>query len=127
MKKSIFLSIVLMLTSIGTLFAQNTNPNVDLDFSVEIKPGQPIRPTIKPRTIVNTDIEAYYSYGELSLTFNVDLGNADIVVTNTTTCESWYDSVNGVGATSIALSGDEGYYEIYIYTDCGDYTGTFII
>ena len=25
------------------------------------------------------------------------------------------------------LSGDEGYYEIYIYTDCGDYTGTFII
>ena len=127
MKKSIFLSIALMLMSIGTLFAQNTNPNVDLDFSVEIKPGQTIRPTIKPRTIVNTDIEAYYSYGELSLTFNINLGNADIVVTNTTTGESWYDSVNGVGSTVITLSGDEGCYEIYIYTDCGDYSGTFII
>lgn len=127
MKKSIFLSIVLMLTSIGTLFAQNTNPNVDLDFSVEIKPGQPIRPTIKPRTIVNTDIEAYYSYGELSLTFNVDLGNADIVVTNTTTGESWYDSVNGVGTASFTLSGDEGYYIINIYTDYDEYYGEFII
>ena len=72
-------------------------------------------------------MEGYYSDNAVTVVFNTDLGDADIVVTNTTTGESWYDSVNGAGATSIALSGNEGYYEIYIYTDCGDYSGTFII
>ncbi len=124
MKKTI-LTTLCVLFSVCALFAQTPDSNPDFDFSVEIHPNP--KPTIRPKTIVNNDIEAYYLYGELSLTFNVDLGNADIVVTNTTTGESWYDSVNGVGATSITLSGDEGYYEIYIYTDCGDYTGTFII
>lgn len=126
MKKTI-LTTLCVLFSVCALFAQTPDSNPDFDFSVEIHPNPKPKPTIRPKTIVNNDIEAYYLYGELSLTFNVDLGNADIVVTNTTTGESWYDSVNGVGATSITLSGDEGYYEIYIYTDCGDYTGTFII
>lgn len=89
----------------------------------------PIRPiTTIPRPLsLNVDIEATYVDGTLTFVFNVDLGNADIVVTNTTTGESWYDGVNGVGSTVITLSGDEGCYEIYIYTDCGDYSGTFII
>lgn len=89
----------------------------------------PIRPiTTIPRPLsLNVDIEATYVDGTLTFLFNRDLGNADIVVTNTTTGESWYDGVNGVGSTVITLSGDEGCYEIYIYTDCGDYTGTFII
>lgn len=89
----------------------------------------PIRPiTTIPRPLsLNVDIEATYVDGTLTFLFNRDLGNADIVVTNTTTGESWYDGVNGVGSTVITLSGDEGCYEIYIYTDCGDYSGTFII
>ena len=89
----------------------------------------PIRPiTTIPRPLsLNVDIEATYVDGTLTFVFNVDLGNADIIVTNTTTGESWYDGVNGVGSTVITLSGDEGCYEIYIYTDCGDYSGTFII
>lgn len=127
MKKSLFLSITLVLLSTCTLFAHMSNPNQDLDFSVGIKPGKTPIPSIKPKTIVNNDIDAYYSYGELSLMFNVDLGNADIVVTNTATGESWYDSVNGVGTASFTLSGDEGYYIIYIYTDYGEYYGEFII
>ena len=66
-------------------------------------------------------------YDELTITLSEDLGNAEIVVTNTTTGESWYDGVNGIGSTVITLSGDEGYYIIHIYTDCGDYSGSFII
>lgn len=126
MKKNIF-TILCALFSVCALLAQIPNLNPNLDFTVDIDPGTTPIPTVKPRTIVNNDISAHYSYGELFFTFNVNLGHADIVVTNTTTGESWYDGVNGVGATSIALSGDEGYYEIYIYTDCGDYSGTFII
>lgn len=89
-------------------------------------PLNPNLPTNEPRTIV-LGVEAYYFFGNVAVIFNADLGDADIVVVNTTTGESWSNSVNGVGTATLALSGDEGYYEIYIYTDCGDYTGTFII
>ena len=85
-------------------------------------------PIPKPKPLsLNADIEASYYDGVLTFVFNADLGNAHIVVTNTTTGESWYDSVKGVGVTSIMLSGDEGYFEIYIYTDRGDYNGEFVI
>ena len=80
----------------------------------------------RPLSLVE-DVEAYYYDDLLSVSFNVDLGDANLVVVNTTTGESWSDSVNGVCTATLALSGDEGYYEIYIYTDCGDYSGTFII
>ena len=85
-------------------------------------------PIPKPKPLsLNVDIEASYYNDVLTLVFYSDLGNAHIVVTNTTTGESWYDSVNGVGVTSIMLSGDEDCYEIYIYTDRGDYNGEFVI
>lgn len=94
-------------------------------------PGTPIpidpRPIIPQPLSIYTDIEANYCDGVVTFVVNRDLGVADIVVVNTTTGESWSDSVNGVGTATLALSGDEGYYEIYIYTDCGDYSGTFII
>lgn len=66
-------------------------------------------------------------FDELTITLSEDLGHADIVVTNTTTGESWYDGVNGIGSTVITLSGDEGYYIIHIYTDYGEYYGEFTI
>lgn len=127
MKNFLFLSFVFALMSFGTLSAQTPDPNPDLDFDVDINPGKSPIPTIKPKTIVYEEIEAHYSSMVLTFVFNADLGNAHIVVTNTTTGESWYDSVKGVGVTSIMLSGDEGYYEIYIYTDRGDYNGEFVI
>ena len=119
------LSILILALFVGYV-AHADNPSTPPKY-----PPIPIHPESldpKPRPLsLFSDIEANYSDGILTVTFNTDLGDADIVVTNTTIGESWYDSVNGVGATSIALSGDEGYYEIYIYTDCGDYSGTFII
>ena len=127
MKNFLFLSFVFALMSFGTLSAQTPDPNPDLDFDVDINPGKSPIPTIKPKTIVYEEIEAHYSSMVLSFVFNADLGNADIVVTNTTTGESWHDSVNGVGSTVITLSGDEGCYIITVYTDSGEYYGEFII
>ena len=126
MKRTI-LTIFCALFSVCALLAQNPNLNPNLDFTVDIEPGKKPIPTVKPRTIVNNDISAHYSYGELFFTFNVNLDHADIVVTNTTTGESWYDGVNGIGSTVITLSGDEGYYIIHIYTDYGEYYGEFTI
>ena len=61
MKKSLFLSITLVLLSTCTLFAHMSNPNQDLDFSVGIKPGKTPIPSIKPKTIVNNDIDDFKS------------------------------------------------------------------
>jgi len=90
---------------------------------IPIEPEFP-RPTPTPLSLIN-DIEAYYSAGAVTIEFNVDLGDADIMVTNLHTGESWWDSVSGVGATTILLSEDEGSYEIQINTDYGEYTGSF--
>lgn len=116
----ILLLVVLSVTSICA-----NKPLSKPNHGTEI-PINPSIPTNDPRTNI-LQIEANYNGEALTIVFNRDLGNAEIVVTNTTTGESWYDGVNGIGSTVITLSGDEGYYEIYIYTDCGDYTGTFII
>lgn len=118
-------SLLLIALSIWIVaFADNptTTPPVN-GGSIPIIP----RPTIPQPLTLYADIEATYFDGVMVFVFNRDLGVSDIVVTNTTTGESWYESVSGAGIASIMLSGSEGSYEIYIYTDCGDYTGTFII
>lgn len=79
----------------------------------------------KPRSIVESDIEATYYAGVLTFLFNVDLGNATIVVCNLNTGEEWSGSTDGMGVETILLSGDEGYYTITIYTDYGEYSGEF--
>ena len=86
----------------------------------------PINPKPQPKSYL-ADIEASYFNGALTVVFNADLGDADIVVSNLATGEMWSDSVSGVGATTLLLSGEEGYYEILIYTDCGEYSGEFEI
>lgn len=79
----------------------------------------------KPRSIVESDIEATYYAGVLTFLFNVDLGNATIVVCNLNTGEEWSGSTDGMGVETIVMSGDEGYYTITIYTDYGEYSGEF--
>lgn len=121
--KKIYVFILLILTSYSVIADQPQKPSQGGEYI----PIGPVYNPQRPRTPMEFDSYGVILFDELTITLSEDLGNADIVVTNTTTGESWYDGVNGVGATSIALSGDEGYYEIYIYTDCGDYSGTFII
>lgn len=93
---------------------------------IGIKPSKP-QPPIKPLTLVQSDIEAYYSNEALTLIFNKDLGDADAVVSNLTTGDMWSASVSGVCSTTILLSGDEGYYQIAIYSDNEDYAGEFLL
>lgn len=82
-------------------------------------------PPIRPKQVVADDITAEYNNGVLVLMFNADLGDADIVVSNLATGDSWSDSFSGYGSTTIFLSGDSGYYTIDITTDSGSYYGSF--
>ena len=111
-------SLALVLFSAGVVFAQTPNP-----ITPTPKPTPPYPP--KPRTPELVDIEAYYSNEALTLIFNKNLGDADIVVANLTTGDMWNNSVSGVCSTTLILSGDEGYYLISIYTDNGEYSGEF--
>ena len=92
----------------------------------------PIRPIKiptwpRPRQIVETIIEAYYSDGAITIEFAEDMGDVTVVVINETTGESWIDSVDGCGAAAVVVSGDSGYYTITIHTGVGDYYGEFLI
>ena len=125
MKKA-FLLLSFAFLSQTSADAQAILPTTYPGLVVEISPI-PSRPVIKPRSITESDIEAYYNNEALTLVFNQDLGDADIVVTNLATGDVWNDSVSGVCTTSIILSGDEGYYQVVIYTDNEEYAGEFTL
>lgn len=122
MKKLITLLCAILIASVA--IADKPKPPLT-GIPIPINPT-PINPKPKPLSL-RSDIEASYFNGALTVVFNTDLGDADIVVSNLTTGEMWSDSVSGVCATTLLLSGEEGYYEILIYTDCGEYTGEFEI
>ena len=120
MKKFLLTILALVFVASG-VFATTS---MERPVNIPIKPIKiPTWP--RPRQIVETIIEAYYSDGAITIVFNADLGEADIVVTNLTTGDAWSDSVEGMGTTSIMLSDDAGYYTITIQTDEGDYYGEF--
>ena len=126
MRRNLFFLMVSLLFSFVWIepAAAQTLPEDDL--TIDIKPKRPKLPGTNPLSL-NNDIDASYYDGVLTLMFNVDLGDADITVTNLSTGDIWWDSVSGVGATAIMLSGDEGYYEVHITTDRGEYTGAFTL
>lgn len=126
MKKVFLLLLIAAFLPLTSVVAQSNVPTLIPDLVVPIKPYKP-QPPIKPRSIVEPDIAAYYSNGAITIVFNADLGEADIVVTNLTTGDAWSDSVEGMGTTSIMLSDDAGYYTITICTEAGDYYGEFSI
>lgn len=126
MKKVFLLLLIAAFLPLTSVVAQSNVPTLIPDLVVPIKPYKP-QPPIKPRSIVEPDIAAYYSNGAITIVFNADLGEADIVVTNLTTGDVWSDNVEGLCTTSIMLSDDAGYYTITIQTDEGDYYGEFIL
>lgn len=124
MKKLVFLLVSAMICfdAVATLTTDTPKPPT----TIIISPPSPIvgKP-IKPKQVVADDITAEYNNGVLVLMFNADLGDADIVVSNLATGDSWSDSFSGYGSTTIILSGDSGYYTIDITTDYGTYYGSF--
>lgn len=122
MKKLLFLIISCVALSAALADQPQTPPSSGGNIIFHPRTDHP-----KPRTMVECDIYGSYDFNNVIITFNTDFGNAEIVVTNTTTGESWYGGISGVGVTTIVLSGDEGYYYISVCTDRGDYSGSFII
>ena len=123
MKKVFLLLLLASFLPLTSIDAQTTKPILNSDdLVISIKP---LRPTVRPRTITVSDVEAYYSNEALTLIFNKDMGDVDIEVVNLSNGDMWLDSVSGVCATSILLSGDAGHYSITIYTSECDYYGEF--
>lgn len=124
MKKVFLLLLIAAFLPLTSVVAQSNDPTPNPDLVISIRP---LRPVIKPRSIVESDIAAYYSNGAITIVFNADLGDADIVVTNLSTGDVWSDNVEGLCTTSIMFSDDAGYYTITIQTDEGDYYGEFTL
>lgn len=123
MKKTLLL-LCFAFMSLSNAGAQMVLPTIYSDLVISIRRSK-TQPPIKPLSIVQPDIEAYYGNEMLTFIFNRELGDADIVVTNLTTGDVWRGSATGICSTTILLSGDEGYYQIVIYTDNEDYFGEF--
>lgn len=125
MKLSYYKFVALLLALFIGTTAYATNPIYDEPITIEISKKKQDKPSIKPRSIVEQDIEATYCAGVLTVVFNENLGDSNITVTNISSGEVWSDSISGYGIATLFLSGDEGYYYISIETDNGQYTGEF--
>lgn len=119
----------LFFSLVALLLASASFANAAIDSSLVIVPiNRPVlgpKPPTRPKQIVGDDITAQYYNGVLTIDFNIDLGTADIVVTNLTTGEAWSDTTSGLSSVAMLLSGDGGYYTVEIATDYGTYSGVF--
>lgn len=84
------------------------------------------------RSLIQEPIISYY-YGMMTAvqtSVTSDLGVVDVMVTNSSTGESWYDSFDSSEEpqTILQISGEAGLYEITYTTESGDiYEGTFTV
>ena len=84
------------------------------------------------RDLIILPIESYYNgmIGSVCTSFVGDLGEVELIVTNTFTGESWnylFDSASEPQSI-LPISGSSGYYEVEYITESGDvYVGEFII
>lgn len=84
------------------------------------------------RSLIQEPIISYY-YGMMTAiqtSVTSDLGVVDVMVTNSSTGESWYDSFDSSEEpqTILQISGEAGLYEITYTTEAGDiYEGTFTV
>lgn len=127
MKKSILFlgALFAFVLCVFDVYASSTLPDVDL--TIDIKPKQPVDPTVRPFSIIDRDIEATYSAGVLTIESNIDAGVAEIIVTNVYTGEQWYDSINGYGSVSLFIYDTPGDYEIIVINDKCTYRGMFVL
>lgn len=83
------------------------------------------------RNVCNDLITAHYLTSlSLVITVTEDLGDVEIVVTNTSTGEFWSDTFDSTAEhqSFLPISGTPGYYEIEYVTEAGGvYAGEFLI
>lgn len=125
MRKQLLALLTFLFVSGGNVFAEtlaigDSNKTIPIPLMPKPIPTKPI-----PRQVVDCGIEAFYVDGIIILDFVENLGDADIVVTNLTTGDVWSGSATGICSTTILLSGDDGYYQIVIYTENEEYFGEF--
>ncbi|MBR2367351.1 MAG: hypothetical protein IKA81_01910 [Alistipes sp.] len=123
--KRIFIVLVAMFITFPVIADNPTNKPAD----IVILPQKPKIPssTTRPLSFVAPDIEATYYMEAITFVFNADLGNCIIDVININTGDTRSASYDGIGSTSLYLSGDSGNYMIYIDTENGAYTGEFVL
>lgn len=124
MKRLLLITVISVMSSFGLIANQAVDNPTLPPKPIVIKPGPTTPPDIIPLTL-ETDIEASYWDGAVSIVFNVDLGVADIVITNHNTGEQWYGICAGAGGVVIPTSTDAGYYTITISTANMTYSGEF--
>ena len=125
MRKQLLTLLTFLFVCGGNVFAEtlaigDSNNTIPIPLRPKPIPTKPL-----PRQVVDCGIEAFYVDGIIILDFVENLGDADIVVTNLTTGDIWSGSASGICSTTIPLSGDEGYYQVVIYTENEEYFGEF--
>lgn len=104
--------------------AHAISPNPD-SIIIELKPGIPKNPPIRPRQVISEDIVAVYQNGILYFSTALDIEDALITITNTTSGELSIESSDNLNTLSVGIVGSVGLYEITIETDDQNYYGTF--
>lgn len=97
-----------------------SNPQTGIEF-IKHSPNQ-------PRTLIQ-DIEAYHSNNMVYFTFNENLGQANIVISNANTGAQVETSVpTNCGNVQVDISSlGQGNFEIVINTAQGTYSGVFCL
>lgn len=126
MKKIIIIMMALLLP-LSAFEMSADNEKAVMKIPLEVKNNKDL-----DRSLIQEPIFSYY-YGMMSFvqtSVTSDLGVVDVMVTNSSTGESWYDSFDSSEEpqTILQISGEAGLYEITYTTESGDiYECTFVI
>lgn len=126
MRKLIIMLVALLLPfSAFEMSADEENTSRKIPLELKDRP-------ILHRSLTAEPIVTYYIAAAscIQTTVFFDFGQVELIVTNCTTGEVWYDSFDSalLPQTLLAISGTQGLYEIVYLTDEGDvYQGCFIL
>ena len=119
MKKTLFILIALLLTSVGTIWGNEESENksviINKDTSKDLNKE-------RPRSLIEVPITCTYQDGILFFTFLDDLGETEITVTHQSLgVVSASENDSAYGSVVVPASSESGSYLIEIVTETGDY------
>lgn len=126
MKKTVFILVSLLLTSVGTIWSTE---NVENNNVIINKGGSRDLSKEFPRSLIEVPITCTYQNGFLFFTFMEDLGEVEISVTNLSTGAEIFDEIDSFcGNALLEVSESSGEYQIEITTENDDsYYGEYIL